>query len=88
MKHRLKMFLLTAVLLLMASCDETVSILNYPGAVVTKKTMIEGVCRINLLIHDETCYQPYRYREIIVTEYEFNRYEIGDTIPGEVKMDE
>ena len=75
------------------SCDNIVhdldSVLNYPGAVVThmsyvddyegNKPVVKYYMRLlRRSLYDET---RFEYVEIRVSRYEFERYDIGDTIP-------
>ncbi len=79
---KIKVALLSLSLLILSACDETTSVLNFPGAVITDKSYIEGVYRFTILEYYPNGITPYMYDEIKVTKYEFTRYDIGDTIPG------
>lgn len=87
------------VLLFTLSCDnvntELDSVLNYPGAVVTHLSYED--CRENdilvtkyymRLLRRSPHYSNthYEYVDIRVSRYEFERYDVGDTIPGEVEQ--
>lgn len=77
---------------LMFSCDNVNrdfdSVLNYPGAVVTKVSYEAGDdksptdCKYYIrLLRFSQYYDKYEYVDIRVTKYEFERYEVGDTVP-------
>lgn len=68
--------------LLLVSCKQ--SALNYKGAVVMKKNS-EGVLNILTVRYKEVCKEysesVYVIHNIVgVPDYEFNQYEVGDTI--------
>ena len=76
-----------AMVLALASCDDIVeSVLNYPGSVIIDKSYVEGKYKFELLMKTEWSNGPhYSYETITVRKYEFDRYDIGDTIPEQPK---
>lgn len=91
----MKKFLIRAtciivMVLALASCDDVVeSVLNYPGSVIIDKSYVEGKYQFELLMrHDYSNGPYYNYETITVRKYEFDRYNIGDTVPEQTKTTE
>ena len=89
--------LVGGIVLLTTGCDninhDLDSVLNYPGAVVTHLSYVDDyednkpVVKYYMRLlrrspYDET---KFEYVDIRVSRYEFERYDIGDTIPENVK---
>ncbi len=57
--------------------ESTDSVLNYPGAIVTSNSFVEGNYYIKVLYNSNG---RYRYYNVSVSKYEFDLYQVGDTI--------
>ena len=79
----IKLTFVIAMLLSFISCDEIVeSVLNYPGSVIIDKSYVEGKYKFELLRrYDYSNGSHYDYKTITVRKYEFDRYDVGDTVP-------
>lgn len=73
---------------MVVSCDNVDrsldSVLNYPNAVVTSKTAIavegkDDVYKLQLLRKNTYDGTTWEYVNIRVSEYEYNKYNVGDT---------